>query len=82
MQLWQNAQVHAMADLCKDPAVYQALVREMQSTRWYAAGTQYSACNKEANKERKRIAQQPEQNGQAEHHPDVCSCSIQEVEGG
>jgi hypothetical protein len=35
----------------------------MQSYKWYAAGTQCSACYVAANRERKRTAQQAEQKG-------------------
>ncbi len=34
-----------------------------QSVKWYAAGTQCSACNKAGYRERKRKAQQAEQKG-------------------
>ncbi len=34
-----------------------------QSIKWYAAGTQCSACNRAAYRERKRKAQQAEQKG-------------------
>ncbi len=49
-----------MPDLCKNCSTKCG---RTQSTQWYAAGTQCSACNRAEHRERKRMAEQAEQKG-------------------